>query len=71
MNQSTIDAKLRFARNCIAGTRHASPAVAAELRGAARQALAGLSAAAAPNGELDPARSQTQAIAAAMLQGLH
>jgi hypothetical protein len=70
VNQSTVAAKLRFARNCIAGTRHASPAVAAELRRAAREALAGIGAAAAPH-ELNPHRSQTQTYAAVVLQALH
>jgi hypothetical protein len=44
--------------------------LAAELRASAREALAGLGAAAAPQ-ELNPHRSQTQAIAAVMLQALH
>jgi hypothetical protein len=70
MNQSTIDARLRFARNCVNGAERASPAVAAQLRASAREALAGLGAAAAPQ-ELNPHRSQTQAIAAVMLQALH
>jgi hypothetical protein len=71
MSQSTtIDARVRFARNCVRGASRASPAVAAELRRAAREALAGLGAAVGPN-ELNPHNSQTQAIAAVMLQALH
>jgi hypothetical protein len=70
MTDSAIAAKLRFARNCIAGTRYASPAVAAELRRAAREALAGLGDAVAP-AELSPHNSRTQAIATAMLRALH
>jgi hypothetical protein len=74
MSQSTITAKLAFARNCVNGAARASLAgerrLAAELRASAREALAGLGAAAAPQ-ELNPHRSQTQAIAAVMLQALH
>jgi hypothetical protein len=75
MNQSTIDARILFARNCVRGASRAEPTgqtrLAAELRANVREALAGLGEAVAPNGELNPSRSQTQAIAAAMLQALH
>jgi hypothetical protein len=74
MSQSTIDARIRFARNCGAGASRASlrgeRRLAAELRASARAALAGLGAAVAPN-ELNPHNSQTQAVALAVLQGLH
>jgi hypothetical protein len=59
MNQSTIDARVCFARNCVAGASRASRRgerrLAAELRASAREALAGLGAAVAPAEGLDRA----------------
>jgi hypothetical protein len=75
VNFTTTDARIAFARNCVAGASRASlvgqSRMAAELRGAASRALDGLSAAVAPSAPLDPSRSQAQAYASAVLQALH
>jgi hypothetical protein len=75
MTNSTLDARIAFARNCLRGAQRAELTgqrrLAAELRGAASRALDGLGAAVAQDEPLNPHRSQTQAIAAAMLRALH
>jgi hypothetical protein len=75
MTDSTIDARIAFARNCVRGSERAQLTgqrrMAAELRRAAREALAGLGDTLAPPARLNPHNSQTRAIASAMLQALH
>ena len=74
VNFTTADARIAFARNCVRGAERfelcGQRRVAAELRGAAGRALDGFSAAVAPSGELDPSRSQTQAIAVGGAAGI-
>ena len=74
MNQSTISARIAFARNCVRGAEHAKltgqPRFAAELRASAREAIAAVNAATAHRG-VTPARQRARAIAATLLQGFH